>query len=83
MHETKKYFFYLITDFQTSLDIQLIVTLTLKDILLLMQKMAISRQQKLWIGKKLLGIISLSLQLKSVSISLRYFIINGINSVVF
>lgn len=44
MHETTKSFFYLITDFQSSLDIQLIDTLTLKDILLLMQKMAISRQ---------------------------------------
>lgn len=43
MHETAKSFFNLITDFQ-SLGIQLIVTLTLKDILLLMQMMATSRQ---------------------------------------
>lgn len=43
IRETKSSF-YLITDFQSSLDIQLIVTLTLKGILLLMQKMAISRQ---------------------------------------
>lgn len=44
IRETTKSSFYLITDFQSSLDIQLIVTLTLKGILLLMQKMAISRQ---------------------------------------
>lgn len=44
MHETSKSFLSLITDFQSSLDIQLIDTPTLKDILLLMQKMAISRQ---------------------------------------
>lgn len=44
MHETPKSFFSLITGFQSSLDIQLIDTPTLKDILLLMQKMAISRQ---------------------------------------
>lgn len=44
MHETPKFVFPLITDFQSSLDIQLIDTPTLKDILLLMQKMAISRQ---------------------------------------
>lgn len=43
MHEIAKSFFNLITDFQ-SLGIQLIVTLTLKDILLLMQMMATSRQ---------------------------------------
>lgn len=44
MHETPQSFFSLITDFQSSLDIQLIDTPTLKDTLLLMQKMAISRQ---------------------------------------
>lgn len=43
MHETAESFCCLITHIQ-SLGIQLIVTLTLKDILLLMQMMATSRQ---------------------------------------